>query len=271
MSYPKYFNPGNYFRYIRNRIINLRIRYGAPMPVWVEALNEKICFVVSSEKEYWMRSQLSYEAEKTTMYWIENIIKKDDVIYDVGANVGAYSLLIGKKISSKGALYSFEPESANYFSLNRNIVTNNLSQKITAICMGFDEIFKIDKFYLSSLIPGSATHSVGKPESEGVSFDPLHEQGIITMSIDEFVALAGVKFPNHLKIDVDGNEGLIVRGARKTLADERLKTLVIEISENVSQGQVEKMIKEYGLVEKKKEVWESDGPHGTILNYLYGR
>ncbi len=271
MSLKKYLNPISYLRYIRNRIINLRIRFGPPMPVWVQALNEKICFIVTSDKEYWMRAQLSYEAEKSTMHWIENMIGPDDVIYDIGANVGAYSLLIGKRISSKGALYSFEPSSANYFSLNRNIIANSLSKKATAICLGFDESLKIEKFFLSSLVPGSATHSVGKPESEGVSFQPQHEQGIITMSVDQFVMMAGVRFPNHMKIDVDGNEGLIIKGALKTLSDPRLKSLVIEISENVSNGKIEKKIQECGLTEKEKEVWRSDGPNGTICNYIYVR
>ena len=269
MSVGKFLNPFNYIRYGRNRLLSLRIRYGAPLAVWEKALGEQVCFIVSSEKEYWMRAKLSYSAEKTTMNWIAHHVDRGDIVYDIGANVGAYSLLLGKRIG-RGGVYSFEPESSNYYSLNRNIVANQLSDRVTGICMAFDDSLKVERFFLSSVIPGSATHSVGKAESEGVQFKPEHIQGIITMSLDQFVELDRVSFPNHIKIDVDGNEGLIINGGSKTLSDPRVKTVVIEISENVSHGEIEKKIESYGLSEVEKEEWDS-GKHGKIFNVFYSR
>lgn len=265
----KYLNPLNYFKYVMYRLIALRIRYGAPMKVTAYALSEKINFIVSSYKEYWMRAKLSYTAEKSTMNWIENHIGNNDTVYDIGANVGAYSLLIGRKmLSGDGVLYSFEPESSNYYSLNRNIIANQLSNKVKAFCLGFDKSLGAEQFFVSSTVPGSATHSLGKAESEGVAFAPKHVQGIIAMSLDEFVELEGVSFPNHIKIDVDGNEGIIVNNAKKTLSDSRLKTLVIEISENVSHGEIERAITELGFSEVEKEIWPGT-THGQITNTLY--
>ena len=49
----KFLNPFNYLRFIINRIINLRIRYGSPIKVTSKALDEKVDFIVSSEKEEW--------------------------------------------------------------------------------------------------------------------------------------------------------------------------------------------------------------------------
>ena len=72
------------------------------------------------------------------MDWIRNYIKPDDIVYDVGANVGAYSLLIGKMVSQgAGKVYAFEPGAANFHSLSRNIEANGLSSNII--------IFPIDK------------------------------------------------------------------------------------------------------------------------------
>ena len=268
MSKIKYLNPANYIRYANNRLISLRIRYGSPMIVVSEALGERINFIVASQKEYFLRAKLSYVREKTTMSWIENHIKPGDVVYDIGSNVGAYSLLIGKKLAGEGKVIAFEPESSNYYSLNRNIVANQLSDTVIGLCMGFDSALKVEKFFLSSIIPGSATHSVGKPESEGVKFTPEHVQGVLTMSLDQFVKLDDVPFPDHIKIDVDGNEGLIIENAPKTLSDPRVKTLVIEIAENVSHGIIEKKIESYGFQALEREKYP-ETKHGVIHNILY--
>jgi len=264
----KYLNPSNYMRFIKNKLITYRIRYGSPFRVTARALGGNVVFIVSSEKEYFMRAQLSYTAERTTMNWISSQIKQSDVVYDIGANVGAYSLLIGKKLVGGGSVFAFEPESSNYYSLNRNIAANDLAGTVTALCMGFDADLKVEKFFLSSTIPGSATHSVGKAESESIKFKPEHIQGVLTFSLDQFVEMDGVPFPNHIKIDVDGNEGLIIDHSSKTLSDPRLRSLVIEISENISHGKVEKIIESHGFQVFEKEEWETD-THGTISNLLY--
>lgn len=77
-----------------------------------------------------------------------------------------------------------------------------------------------------------------------------------------------IPIPNHIKIDFDGSEGLIVDHSSKTLSDPRLKSLVIEISENISHGRVEKIIESYGFQVLEKEEWKTDR-HGTINNILY--
>jgi len=86
----KYLNPSNYMRFIKNKLITYRIRYGSPFRVTSKALGENVVFIVSSEKEYFMRAKLSYTTERTTMNWIGSQIKQNDVVYDIGANVGAY-------------------------------------------------------------------------------------------------------------------------------------------------------------------------------------
>lgn len=97
----KYLNLVNCIRYIKNKLIGLRLEYGAPMMVVARVLGEQINFVVASQKEYFLRAKLSYVHEKATMSWIENHILPKDVVYDIGANVGAYALLIGKNLHQK--------------------------------------------------------------------------------------------------------------------------------------------------------------------------
>ena len=233
---------------------------------------DEIKFGVRSNKEYSWRAKLSYTEEKTTMYWIDNIIKQNDVVFDIGANVGAYSLLIGKRIkdsSGSGNVYAIEPESQNFESLNYNIRINNLAKQILAIPLAVTNKLKFDSFYLSSNIPGSATHGFGKPESEGVEFDPTHVQGMLGISLDEFVRFSSVRFPNHIKIDVDGLEMKIVKNMRDILSDHRLKSIIVEVKDSLSNGEIESIILNHNFeIVFEEKVGEHDG---IIKNVLFSR
>jgi len=64
------------------------------------------------------------------MHWIENFVKQGDIVWDIVAIIGAYTLLLGKRMKSRGgerSIFSFEPESSNFYSLNRNVQLNQLS------------------------------------------------------------------------------------------------------------------------------------------------
>jgi len=271
-SLQKYFQLDKYLQWLKDRSNLFLISTKKPLVLNAKALGEKILFGVTSSKEYSMRYLQSYSCEKSTMYWIEHSVKRDDVVWDIGANVGAYTLLLGKLIKSKngkGRILSFEPESANFYSLNRNIQLNRLSEVITAIPMAFEKEFKMGEFFLSSNEPGSASHGLNRPESDGVKFKASHRQGILSISVDQFTSLKNVLFPNHIKIDVDGLEGEIIEGMNKTLKDERLRSIMIEIAEELSKGVIEKKIVDCGFKIVAQEEWDSKS--GTITNMLFER
>ena len=92
----KYLKPRTYMRKVRLIIARNLLKFGIPLKNLVEIDGFVIKFLATSFVEYFLRAEESYVREKVTMYWIRNYINSDDVIYDVGANVGAYSLLIGK-------------------------------------------------------------------------------------------------------------------------------------------------------------------------------
>lgn len=69
---------------------------------------------------------------------------------------------------------------------------------------------------------------------------------------------------------MDGIEGLTIENASKTLSDTRLKILIIEISENISYGMIEKKIESYGFKVLEKEEYPSK-KHEVTYNLLYKR
>ena len=83
--------------------------------------SKKITYSVSNETTLW-RAQTLLKKEPVTINWIRSF-EKNSIFYDVGANVGMYSIFAA--IVSKCNVYSFEPESNNFQILMENIVTNN--------------------------------------------------------------------------------------------------------------------------------------------------
>ena len=156
-----------------------------------------------------------------------------DVFYDIGANIGLYSIFAAKRLSGQVRVYSFEPESQNYASLNRNIFLNGLSDSVTTLCLAVSESSHIDRFYVrGQLRAGEAIHQFGSPVDDlGHPFSPLHQQGMVGQSLDDLCFSQGLSFPTHIKIDVDGHEASVIKGAGHVLNDPRLQSVLLEITE----------------------------------------
>ena len=88
--------------------------------------------------------------------------------------------------------------------MNRNIVLNQLTDKVIPYAFAFGDSRRASKFFLSSDITGSSMYSIDKPESDRNQFFPHHIQGVLLESMDDFVTYNGIEFPTHIKIDVDG-------------------------------------------------------------------
>ena len=64
------------------------------------------------------------------------------------------------------------------------------------------------------------------------SVEPAASYGCLCYRLDDLVAMPGLRFPTHVKIDIDGNEGAVLRGGDKTFADPRLRGLQIEVMDS---------------------------------------
>ncbi len=264
----KYFRLSAYVRKARLIAARLVLGWGIPLKNKTRVDGYLIRFKASSFLEYFLRAEESYTREKVTMYWIRNYISEDDVILDIGANVGAYSLLIGKMVTSgHGRVYAIEPEASNFKALNDNIRLNSLSSTVTPFLFAFGDSRRVGDFFLSSTEVGAALHAIDKPESDGVKFEAKHTQGVLIESVDSFLSEEGILFPNHIKIDVDGVEKMIVSHMANTLKDKRLRTVMIEIEIGLSGGEIEKIFASFGFQEKMREQMAGR----AIYNVLYER
>jgi FkbM family methyltransferase len=179
--------------------------------------------------ELW-RAQTYSTKEPDTLAWIDAFFRPGEVIYDIGANIGQYSLYAAKRLKGVCQVLAFEPEALNYAKLNRNIVLNGLSGTVLPYCLAVTERTGLDRFFSKTFAPGAALHALHRPVTQGEeAFAPQNQQGMMGVSLDDLTGHFGLGFPNHIKIDVDGIEDLIVRGAGRTLDGPALRTVLVEV------------------------------------------
>jgi FkbM family methyltransferase len=268
MAWTKYFNPIRYIKYfiyqLNKNYFSLRIALRKPFIKSIHFKGEDILFSITSKLELW-RANASYKREPITVDWICNYIDDNEIVMDVGANVGAYSLLIAK-LKKNSIVYAIEPESSNFYALNRNIISNKLQERIIPLCVALGEQNTINSFFISHSEPGAACHGLDAPISEGVDFIPKHVQGIAEYRLDDLVKELRYKHINHLKVDVDGFEDRLIAGGRKLLNNSNCKTVLIEVYEKTIKT-IEKIMNESGFIEHKRNEWPR--PSGKAYNILY--
>ena len=140
---------------------------------------------------------------------------------------------------------------------------------MTPVCLAFGKGHRMDQFFIQSLEMGSACHGLGEAKSEGKSFLARRRQGIISYSLDDFLDLDGAILPHHIKIDVDGHEKVIIDHAKNLLCSDMMKSIIIEVNDSISHGEIEKTIESYKFKEEKRDQWETPG--SKIYNILYTR
>jgi FkbM family methyltransferase len=168
--------------------------------------------------------------EPDMIRWIDRL-EESAVLWDIGANVGVFSLYAA--VRTNCTVLSFEPSAANYFVLSRNIQLNRVSERITAYCLALSGTTQLGVLNLASEAPGTAMSHFGRAgEMSRYRTDDTMSavQGMVGFTVDDFIARFNPPFPTHIKIDVDGLEWAILRGATKTLRDQRLRSAMVELS-----------------------------------------
>lgn len=214
-----------------------RVVYGHSYPAFAEKVSalarekfDGIVFDTPSPLAQW-RGRTHLTKEPGTIDWINGFAPRD-VLYDVGANIGVYSLYAAAQKNIQ--VFSFEPSPFNFSTLSRNIVLNNLSKNISAFCAALSDQTILDRLHMSSVQAGAAHTGFQKAINEfGLPLNAVHEQATLGFRMDDFISLFKVPAPHHIKIDVDGAEALVVAGATETLRNTGLKSILIELPARV--------------------------------------
>lgn len=150
------------------------------------------------------------------MSFLLHFLKPEDLFVDVGANIGAYTILASGEIGAKSI--SFEPAPATYQMLCNNISLNNIESKTSAlnVIAGGEE--GIIKFTVS--LNSSYNHVATDAETNIATAD------ISINTLDNILTAV----PALIKIDVEGYETEVINGAEKTLHNKKLQAIIIELN-----------------------------------------
>ena len=171
-----------------------------------------------------------FTKEPETIDWINNFKskKKKIIFWDIGANIGLYSIYASLKHKNKIKTVSFEPSNNNLRILSRNISLNKLQKKIyiNSLPLGKKNT-NYQQFTDDSFIEGSAFNQLhNKPKKTN-----NNSYTLLSSSIDKISEISNNLLPNYIKIDVDGNELDILLGGKKTFERNIVQGVLIEIDE----------------------------------------
>jgi FkbM family methyltransferase len=124
-------------------------------------------------------------------------------VYDIGANAGFFTLLAAKLVGRRGSVYAFEPLPANLSVLRRHIAANQANVHVFEVALSSSS--GVARF------ASAANASMGRLENAG-------ELEVRTETLDELVSAGRILPPRFMKIDVEGAEHDVLRGAAATLS-----------------------------------------------------
>ena len=197
--------------------------------------------------------------EPETIKWIQGM-DKNSTFYDVGANIGLYSMIAAMLNSKK--VVAFEPSFFNLQILSKNIFKNNLSEKILIVPISLDSDINQGLFNLRSIEEGGALSSF--ENDQNINPKNLNDQknqnknndfkySTISLTLDEFLKNFNKLQPDYLKIDVDGIETKILKGGSKVL--ENVKSVLVESNSSADEEEITKLMDYFKLklIEKEKD------------------
>lgn len=149
--------------------------------------------------------------EQDELDLVKRFVDFGDVFIDVGANIGVYTLVASRLVGENGQVHAFEPLSAAYGLLQENVKLNRAENvRLNRVAVG-DTVGEVDLYVNAQ----AALTGLGKT-NRGLLLDV---QKVPIWTLDDYSRRFGIQSIDFLKIDVEGFEGHVLRGAEKLIAN----------------------------------------------------
>ena len=165
---------------------------------------------------------------------LKKLIKKGMSVFDIGANIGYYTLIFSRLVGKNGRVFSFEPDPENFRLLVKNIKVNKF-KNITPVQKAVSN--KNGKIILYLCQEHKGNHSI----IENFAWKKIMVE---STTLDSFLR-TGIK-PDLIKMDIEGAEYLALLGMKKTLTKNKKIILLTELSSSVPK-QLFNLFKSFGL------------------------
>ena len=214
----------------------------------------------SSELEEW-RAKTLLTKEPETIAWLDAYLgegregregrgqpgkpARERVLFDVGANVGIYSIYAAAHHGS--TVYAFEPVVENFARLEVNRALNACeSLHPFQIAVGARNGL-VDLFVKDARIGNSGAQIHAAVDELGASFTPVAARKVLALSIDSLTQELGLPCPTLIKIDIDGLEDQVLAGATQVLADRRLASILVELNSGPALERATQLLAGHGF------------------------
>jgi FkbM family methyltransferase len=182
---------------------------------------------IKADLEEWIQQQIYFFGiwDEQGIKFLKNSLKEGDVFFDIGANIGCYSLVAAKQTGPKGEVHSFEPVSKVFYKLQNNVSLNGFQN----IKLNQNAVFEksgILELFVSSNENGGMSSMFHHDTESG----QIEKANAIT--IDEYVNTLNIQKIDFIKIDIEGAEIFALKGMKNTLR--RFKPIILmELSDDI--------------------------------------
>lgn len=193
--------------------------------------------------------------EPRTLAWIDHY-GGGGAFFDIGANIGLYSIYYAS--TKRDNVYAFEPSFFNLPLLAKNININGLSDLIFVVSNPLTSTSQFSDFSLTSLSEGSALSSFGVDYGyDGLPIDRILNYNTFGYSLDDLFRFGVLnEYPKLVKIDVDGIEPLVLKGASNILNHPSCRSVLVEVTDKFLEQKsgVKKILEETGFIRDESAI-----------------
>jgi FkbM family methyltransferase len=154
--------------------------------------------------------------EFADMTFLLHALREDELFLDVGANVGSYSVLASAVIGAR--TYAFEPVPQTHSKLVDNLRLNHIEDRVIHPNIGIGEK------------AGSLVFTTDADTMNHVLANDESSRNTVNVQMATLDSMLDEESPSMLKIDVEGFESAVLRGAEKTLSKDSLLSVIMELN-----------------------------------------
>ena len=175
--------------------------------------------------------------EVNEMGFVLHMLRENDLFFDVGANIGSYSVLAAGGVGAR--VVAVEPDPATFRRLGRNVTYNHLDDQVELHCCG-----------LSSQ-DGEIRFTAGLDTMNRVAL-PDEVISTIVVPVRTLDSLCADRVPKVMKVDVEGHEAFVLQGGRAVLGNPGLEAVLMETNEageqfGISDDQLMQIMRDHGF------------------------
>ncbi|MEG4278967.1 FkbM family methyltransferase [Microcoleus sp. MON1_C1] len=183
------------------------------------------------------KEKFAFNEEQIEQRLVQRLVRQGMTVFDIGANIGNYSLLFSNLVGREGKVYSFEPNSTTFNTLKQRTENKpNIFLFQTAV-LSENKLIEFNEFPDEF----SVWNSIGRPQMENPEnpqeYVPIVKSETVSgITVDSFCQKHKIEKIDYLKIDVEGAESDVLNGCLNLLARKAIEFIQFEISQKMLEG-----------------------------------